>query len=313
MVNMLLVNKIISFIPSKTLKDAIKKTNHEFSVNDLIGIIIEYAPTRNEMIETLIEFKKNIQDNDVIKTINKYLKNETKKYDLLTKHEEHYIYEVSMYPGELGSSFLVYDFESCFDLIKEYLKCNKNYKKHIFCNAIQIRKRKIGANRTKLELKTHTDDVCFAEIDTNLNIKRIYSNSYITDYKVIKFPEIFKEGDLIYIDKKNCPSLELEQYFYNNRYDDKGRLYGITSGNNVDDLFDCSFVFLDTDDVKEKTISINSKGYCSYWYNHTHIDWGIIEKANLNEINSEVKEDYEYAYQKLVELGCLKNRRSNNE
>ena len=97
MVNKSLVKKIISFIPSNTIKNIVKEINYEFSVNDLIGIIIEYAPTRNEMIETLIEFKKNIQDNDVIKTINKYLKNETKKYDLLTKHEEHYIYEINMY------------------------------------------------------------------------------------------------------------------------------------------------------------------------------------------------------------------------
>jgi len=306
MVNKSLVKKIISFIPSNTIKNIVKEINYEFSVNDLIGIIIEYAPTRNEMIETLNELKNNSNDDVTIKSINKFLKKETKKYDLITRKEENYVYEINMYPGELGSSFLVYDFESCFDLIKEYLKCNKNYKKNIFCNAIQIRKRKIGANRTKLELKTHTDDVCFAEIDKNLNIKRIYSNSYITDNKVIKFPEIFKEGDLIYIDEKNCPSLELEQYFYNNRYNDKGRLYGITSGNNVDDLFNCSFVFLDTDDVKEKNISINSREYCSYWYNHIHIDWGIIEKADINNISQEVKEDYEYAYQRLIELGCLK-------
>ena len=65
--NLKLENKIISLIPSKTIKDEVIRIKHKFTDIELVQIVIEFAQTWEEMIELLSEFNKNISDNKIKK------------------------------------------------------------------------------------------------------------------------------------------------------------------------------------------------------------------------------------------------------
>lgn len=63
--NTKLENKIVSLIPSKTIRKAVKETKHKFSDIELVQIIDEFAPSWEEMLQLLVECKKHIEDNKV--------------------------------------------------------------------------------------------------------------------------------------------------------------------------------------------------------------------------------------------------------
>ena len=125
--NVKLENKIVSLIPSKTIRKAVKETKHKFSDIELVQIIDEFAPSWEEMLQLLVECKKYIEDNKVKKYITKLVNYEKKKYQQLITAEEGYIYEVVMNP-ESQERYLVPDYDSAFITINNYIK---HYKKFI--------------------------------------------------------------------------------------------------------------------------------------------------------------------------------------
>ena len=60
MSNPKLENKIISLIPSKTIKDEVKRIKHKFSDIELVQIITQFAPTWED-VNVNIEFTKKAQ------------------------------------------------------------------------------------------------------------------------------------------------------------------------------------------------------------------------------------------------------------
>ena len=124
MSNPKLENKIISLIPSKTIKDEVKRIKHKFSDIELVQIIIQFAPTWEEMIDLLLEINKTITDNKIKKYIHEFIKIEKKKYQMLVTSEEGYVYDVIMDPDMKNESYLVPDFESAF--IRLAGGCNEN-------------------------------------------------------------------------------------------------------------------------------------------------------------------------------------------
>ena len=54
------------------------------------------------------------------------------------------------------------------------------------------------------------------------------------------------------------------------------------------------------------SIGLNELQYVNYLDCHSHIDFGYIEKVDLNEVHPKIKDDYEYAKAKLIELGIIK-------
>ena len=79
MINNKLENTIMSLIPSKTLKNAIKTTKHKFSDIELVQLIIEFAPSWERMILLLFETKKYIEDKKIKKFITQYINKEKKQ------------------------------------------------------------------------------------------------------------------------------------------------------------------------------------------------------------------------------------------
>ena len=74
-----LINKIIKLIPSETIKKAVKETKHCFSDIELVQIIIEFAPSWEQMIFLLEEMKKYTNDTKVRKYVSQYINIEKKQ------------------------------------------------------------------------------------------------------------------------------------------------------------------------------------------------------------------------------------------
>ena len=68
----------------------------------------------------------------------------------------------------------------------------------------------------------------------------------------------------------------------------------------------CYFLNLSNQYVYFRSIGLNELQYVNYLDCHSHIDFGYIEKVDLNEVHPKIKDDYEYAKTKLIELGIIK-------
>ena len=60
----------------------------------------------------------------------------------------------------------------------------------------------------------------------------------------------------------------------------------------------------ETKEIVEK-IEIDEEGYCRYLGCHNHIDFGYLEKVDLNNIPEEIKKDYKYAKEELIKLNYI--------
>ena len=311
--NVKLENKIVSLIPSKTIRNAVKETKHKFSDIELVQIIDEFAPSWEEMIQLLMECKKYIQDNKVKKYITQLVNFEKKQYKLLTTPEEGYIYDVVMNPKS-QERYLVPDFESAFTTIDNYIK---RYKKYIGKNdfqKIEIQKRKVSKYTTSREIDVK-EELASCVLNEKKEIRRIYSDIKGVNYDkleidlhVIQYPDVFKAGDLVYVDISKYPNLK--PYGYVNYYYrfNPDKMYGINSFDNyaeLEELDVCCFLQLSSEFVTYRKIELDEDGYCSYLMNHNHIDFGYIEKADLDSVPEKIKEDYEYSFEALRELNCL--------
>lgn len=308
--NLKLENKIISLIPSKTIKDEVKRIKHKFSDIELVQIIIEFAPLWEEMIDLLLEINKTITDNKIKKYIHEFIKIEKKQYQMLVTSEEGYIYDVIMDSDMKNETYLVPDFESAFITIGSFLKHYKKYIEKNKYSTIEIEKRKISKRINSREIdKDETPVSCI--LNNKRQIKRIYSNLNPVNLEKIgiklngiKYPNIFKAGDLVFIDILKNPNLKPWRY-YNYYYNiDNNRMYGINSfsNNGESEEVECCFLELSSEYVSYKKIELNDEEYCDYLSCHSHYDFGYIEKADLDNVPTKIKEDYLYALNELIKL-----------
>lgn len=153
-------------------------------------------------------------------------------------------------------------------------------------------------------------------LNEDREIKAIYDDEYVDhetynlNMQCIKYPTVFKAGDLVYIDKVKYKQqvAKYTDYYYSLSND---KIYGIVgiNQNKIDedeDIDVCLFLNLSNEFVYFRSIGLNEQQYVNYLDCHRHIDFGYIEKADLNTVPSKIKEDYEYAKAKLIELGIIK-------
>lgn len=311
MINKELQNKIIHLIPSATVKHAIYQQNHQFSDLEFVQLIIEFAPTWNQMMDYLLEMKTYIEDKKIVAYINEHIEVEKKQYEMLVSSDSNYVYEVDMHSGSSGDKYLCPNYESTYITIDSYEKAYKEF--------IDIRiKTNIFINKCKVAVRSNPDEIdkgdnpVYAILNSNKEIIRIYSDldstSLELEMKAIRYPDIFKEGDLVYVDTQLFPQFHL---MYGNYYSDcdENKRFGINSFDNIKEFEDevdvCCFLDLSSEYVEYKKIEKNINGYCDYLMDHIHIDFGYLEKANIEKINPKIKDDYTYAKEVLTKLGYL--------
>lgn len=311
--NTKLENKIVSLIPSKTIRKAIKETKHKFADIELVQIITEFAPSWEEMMQLLLESKKYIDDSKVKKYITQLVDIEKKQYKLLITQEEGYIYDVVMNPTS-QERYLVPDFESAFITINNYIKCYKKYFNKNDFQQIEIQKRKVSKRLTAREVDRN-EELVSCVLNEKKEIRRIYSdlvgafyNKLEMELHDIQYPDVFKAGDLVYVDICKFPKIKPYGYYnYHYKIDDD-RMYGINSFDNYQEAGEpdmSCFLQLSSEYVFYRKIELDEDGYCSYLMCHHHMDFGYMEKADLDSVPDQIKEDYEYATETLKKLNCL--------
>lgn len=302
-----IINQIINLIPSNTLKKSIIKSNHEFENLELVKIIIEFSSTWKEMISYLNILKEYINENNLVDYINAFLEYENKKYVLLVNNGSNYVYEVDMYPGSLGDKYLCPTFESTFSTIDSYKIAYKNFIDIRAKNEIIISKCRVFERKNSEDVDNN-DEPVYAVLNYDKEIIRIYSelesptfDSFSLSDKEILYPNTFKAGDLVYVDINKFPKFRMSYNCYYIEYENDKR-FGINSFDNVksDDI--CCFLDLSSEYVEYRKIEINKNGYCDYLMCHSHLDFGYLEKVNLDEVHQKIRDDYEYAKERLINL-----------
>ena len=149
--------------------------------------------------------KANIENKNLITYIEAYVESEINAYNKFTKKEDNYVYDVIMdhisnYEGE---RFLCPSFDSIMKVIESY---KENYKEYINVDNlknIEIVKRKISNWGKAKEIDENENIIVY--LNENMEINCIYDDNYVDpeDYnlemKCIKYPTIFKAGELIHI------------------------------------------------------------------------------------------------------------------
>ena len=138
----------------------------------------------------------------------------------------------------------------------------------------------------------------------------IYPEDYDLVMNTVEYPTVFKAGDIVCIDKVDFRRLvhDYADYYYSIS---KDKVYGIIAFDqnrlfNNEAACDCYFLNLSNECVYYRTIVRNDIKIVNYLDCHHHIDFGYIEKVDLNEVHPEIKDDYNYAKTKLIELGIIK-------
>ena len=253
MINRKLEKEIINLIPSKTLKDEIYMRKHKFSDLELAQIVIEFASTWKEMMDYLLKLKKEIKEAKVVEYISQYIEIEQKQYELLVTNDSNYVYEVDMYPGSPCDKYLCPSYESSYITIESYEKAYKEFIDNRIKNNIIISKCKVAIRENPEDID-EGDDPVYAVLNSNKEIKRIYSHLQDVDIEAIgieinsiKYPDCFKEGDLVYINTQNFPEFILSSYNYYIEFDENKR-YGINSFDNIkkfgEEVDTISFIFI---------------------------------------------------------------------
>lgn len=314
--NIDLEKQIINLIPSQTIKNAIYEQNYKFNDLEYVQIVMEFSNSWKRRLDLLNSIKENIDSRDIISYIEAYVKSEINAYNKLIEKEDNYVYDVITnyqlnYDGE---RYLCSSFDSIMKVIDSFKENYREFSDVDILKHIKLIKRKISNWETPQEIDTYSDiDVYF---NKNEEINYIYYGDYIDpeDYnlnmKAIKYPTIFKAGDFVYIDKSkyNHQVRNYTDYYY---LISRDKIYGIIGfdQNIVDEEGDIDisyFLNLSDEFVYHRTIGKTEQQYINYLGSHEHIDFGYIEKVNLNDVHSEIKEDYEYTKAKLIELGIIK-------
>ena len=314
--NINLEKQIIELIPSQTMKNAIKEYNHRFTDLEYVQLVEQFAKSWHSKLNLLNEIKENINNKDIISYIEAYVKSEHNAYDKFIKKEENYVYDIIMdcISNHDKERYLCISFDSIMKIIDSYRENFKEVINEDDFKHIKITKRKISTWDTPQEI----DEVGNIDVYLNENMEMhyIYDDNYIDpeDYNLnmnaIKYPTIFKAGDLVYIDK-NKHELQVGNYTDYYYSISKDKIFGIV-GINQNEVYEdgdidvCYFLNLSNQYVYFKSIGLNELQYVNYLDCHSHIDFGYIEKVNLNEIHSKIIEDYEYAKAKLIEFEIIK-------
>lgn len=291
-----LIDRVISLIPSKTIKSAIYAQKHNFSNIDLFKIIIEYANTLEEEISLLKELKNRCNDRDLSNVINKIITYNEKSLALLAKKDADYIYEVEIEESRYLSSTL----EEAFNTFKTYLRAFKSFGGDT--SSFMISKKRV-ANRLKVrEIENDYDVIACAEYNAKCQVIRIcnspfkdpyYNNKYSDE--CINYPILFKKYDLV-----ECAKIKGKYYISDGAdsvvidINDKERRFVINSFDQDNSDVAC-VLLMENEFVKYRAIDKkDDDGYYPFFMCHDHIDYGCLELVDIENVPENVKKDYKY-------------------
>ena len=281
-------DKVISLIPSETLKKVIKETDFQFPELDIFILIDCCAPSFDERIALLNEAKKEFSP-ELAKYTEDYIEYQKGCLALFMEPVPDYVYSVEVVPHE---SYLFKTAAEAIEFTAYYLKTGDTERFESFF----IEKTPI------LELSKVNKDVMIAGNHncTAYNGKVIeVSTAYDCDYKFPKkcdgrcldceifchfkdedemaFPKFFENGDLIkYPDDRD------------------GYEYAISLGADADCGCTAYCVPLDSAEVVYHVFEDS-------FYAHQHPDLFEVEKADVSELDEKMREDY-LAFRKYLEL-----------
>lgn len=313
--NINLEKQIIGLIPSQTIKNAIKENNHKFTDEEYVKIVIDFAKSWESRITLLIALKDHLANDNLIAYVNAYVESEMNAYNKFVMNDDGYVYDVDMdIITHLSEKYLCPTFSSVFDVIKNYEENYKDVLNDEDLKHIGIIKRKVSNWDTPQKIDKPKNIKVY--LNRNREIRDIYDDNYIypedygLDMDTIKYPTVFKAGDLVYINKEEYYKIarDYSDFYYSISRD---KVYGIIGFDQNDlhygeEVCDCYFLNLSNECVYYRTIVRHDGKYVNYLDCHSHIDFGYIEKVDLNEVHPKIKDDYEYTKSKLIELGIIK-------
>ncbi len=314
MKNAKLKNSIISLIPSKTVKSVVKQTHFLFSELDLVKITLEFSVYREQRIHLLGQLKASLEDKDVRKYVQRLITIEKKEYEVLVRNDPNYVYEVHMSLHSEYERYLCPTFEAALITADCHRRRYRDYMDSK--DDIEITKKRIATRKKATDID-HKDEIAGAILNSKNRIKSIWTYLSQAAYEdldlemdSIHYPPIFKKGDLVSYSNRNVRHIindDKNTYYY----DDHGQVvFGVNSFDNdkasieddVEFIDEACFLFLKCKMVEERTIDQQDKqGYYRFFMQHTHLDFGYLEKVDINSVPAEIKADYEYA------MGFLNN------
>lgn len=308
-----LEKKIIELIPSKTIKTEIVKQQYHFGEIDLVQIIIEFARYWDEMISLLEEIIQYLDSSKLIQYVEDIIKCEKKSYQDFISNSPNYVYDIVI-DNNISSSYLVPNYNSIKKTIESYLE---NYNEFIDNDKeinVSVYKRKISNRQTAKEIDENENQEI--KLDRNNRIVRIDSNwidpeDYDIEFNSIKYPPIFKKYELVSLDLKYYDNID--DYKEKEYAEGKNVCYLIESFGNMNEKNgEACLLYLNSELVKYRNIDlIDEQGHLSYFNNHFHLNFGYLEKVDLNSISEKIKNDYNYTYKELIKISTKKNLHSN--
>ena len=93
--NTAMTNEIIELLPSADLKAKIKEINHQFTEEELLEIILEYAPTFDAKLDLFARFAE-IASPELAALARVYIENEKSNFERFLKAEDGFVYELAI-------------------------------------------------------------------------------------------------------------------------------------------------------------------------------------------------------------------------
>lgn len=315
--------KIISLLPSKTLKENIKQTAHKFNDEDILKIIEDYSGCFKQKLDLLFLASQIFTDKNSVKHTKKLIEYNKKQYDEFVKDDDNSVYyvEIKCSPNEGEDNYIVKTYEGVLKLISNFLKrfkgvgsgdnINSRYTITKWTSKSPDKPREmdklgrlgvcvLGYKQEVLSVDYYFD---FNEYGLNCGFNRECNECKYdcVNTHILNLPLFLHKYDLVsfiphwqdyFIDAGEA-SVHLEN---------NGQLiYGILGADMRDDPDDdCAYIILlDSSYIKNRQAMQKDKGYYLIYCHHDHVPYPEVEKISPGEVTNEIAEDYLYAVEQL--------------
>ncbi len=272
-------DKIVSLIPSNSLKKAIKESNFEFPELDIFRIIIHCSKSFDDCIAALNETKCEFSP-QLAKYTEEYIEYQKACLELFIKQEENYVYTVEISPNE---RYLFNTANEAIDFTALYPKTEYATPTSVFfiekvpilrLSEVNDDVLNAGAHNCTakdgriIEVSSAYD--CDCKFPKNCDGNCLYCERFchIRTEDEMAYPKFFENGDLIkYPDDRN------------------GYEYAIALGADDDCRWSAYCVPLDSAEVVYHAFEDS-------FYAHQHPELFNVEKAEISELDEKMREDY---------------------
>ncbi len=196
--------KIVRLIPSKTVKEKVTETKHNFSKSDLMLIVDRYAQSYDERME-LMKILEGISDGTEKTVIQKRIQRYSENMEHFMSPEPNTVYElrIKLYPSDYREKYFCSNLESAVKTVKAFLKeydCAEDLNEH---SEIYLKKWRIFDDTVDFD----HDSIGDLEFNEKLEIKTVscWDKEYVDDgFDIIHFPDILEDFSPVrYYDNEN--------------------------------------------------------------------------------------------------------------